>query len=133
MVKTIFIDNDSSVDILYHSAYSRMDLGDRKLENVNIPLYGFTGNEIKVIDTIDLTVLFETSSYQSWHVVKFHVVNAASSYNAILGQTTLIALKVVTFIPHLKIKFPTEFGVGEVIGDQVAARQCYLSAVIPGR
>lgn len=29
------------------------------------------------------------------------------------------------------MKFPTEFRVGENIGDQVASRQCYLSTVLP--
>ncbi|KAK1372243.1 hypothetical protein POM88_028436 [Heracleum sosnowskyi] len=95
-VKKILIDNGSSVDILYHHAYSRMDLGDRKMENVNIPMYGFTGNEVKIVGTIDLPILFGTSPCQTWQMIKFHVVNAASSYNAILGRTTLTALKAIT-------------------------------------
>ena len=28
---------------------------------------------------------------------------------------------------HLMIKFPTEYGVGEVRGDQVVARECYIA------
>ena len=28
---------------------------------------------------------------------------------------------------HLMIKFPTKYGVGEVCGDQVAARECYIT------
>ena len=28
---------------------------------------------------------------------------------------------------HLSIKFPTEYGIGEVQGDQLAARECYLA------
>ena len=28
---------------------------------------------------------------------------------------------------HLIIKFPSEYGVGEVCGDQVAARECYIA------
>lgn len=31
------------------------------------------------------------------------------------------------------MKFPTEFGIGEVFGDQVIARQCYLTTVIPNK
>ena len=30
-------------------------------------------------------------------------------------------------IYHLMIKFPTEYGVGEVRGDQVVARECYIA------
>ncbi|XP_074322829.1 uncharacterized protein LOC141659804 [Apium graveolens] len=84
-VKKILVDNGSSVDILYHHALARMDTRERKLENINSPLYGFTGNEIKVVGTIDLPVLFGTMSYQVWKIVKFHVISANSSHNVILG------------------------------------------------
>lgn len=104
-VKKILVDNGSSVDILYYSAFSRMDLGHRKFENVNLPLYGFTGNEVKVVCVIDLQILFRSLPCQTWKVGKFHVVNVTSSYNAILGRATLSVLKAVTSIPHLKMKF----------------------------
>ena len=35
--------------------------------------------------------------------------------------------KAVTSTYHLSVKFPTEHGVGEVQGDQLAARECYLA------
>ncbi|GMH25850.1 hypothetical protein Nepgr_027693 [Nepenthes gracilis] len=50
-------------------------------------------------------------------------------YNAILGRPCLSTFGAVTSIPHLKIKFPTSFGVGEVLGDQVINRTCYLSQI----
>ena len=28
---------------------------------------------------------------------------------------------------HLMVKFPTEYGVGEVRGDQVATQKCYIA------
>ncbi|XP_017245343.1 uncharacterized protein LOC108217003 [Daucus carota subsp. sativus] len=119
VVKKILIDNGSSVDILYQNAYARMDLGDRKMTIAKgSPLYGFTGNEVRVIGVIDLPVLFGSPPHQVWQMTKFHVINASCSYNAILGRTTLSALRAVTSIPHLKMKFPTEYGVGEVKGDQ---------------
>ncbi|XP_074377708.1 uncharacterized protein LOC141719230 [Apium graveolens] len=118
IVKKILVDNDSSVDILYHHALARMDTGERKLENIHSPLYGFTGNEVKLVGTIDLPVLFDTMPCQVWKIVKFHVISANSSHNAILGRTTISALEAITSIPHLKMKFPTEFGVGEMCGDQ---------------
>ena len=49
------------------------------------------------------------------------------SYNAIIGRPTLNSWKAVTSTSHLSVKFPTEYGVGEVQGDQVAARKCYLA------
>lgn len=42
-----------------------------------------------------------------------------------MGQTTLVALNAVTFIPHFKIKFPTPHVVKEVKGDLNIARKYY--------
>ncbi|XP_074374330.1 uncharacterized protein LOC141714711 [Apium graveolens] len=130
-VKKMLVDNGSSVDVLYHHAFSRMDIGDRRLENSRTPLYGFTGNEVHVVGTIDMPILFGSPPCQIWKMVKFHVISASSSFNAILGRTTITALRAITSISHLKMKFPTDFGVGEMIGDQVTTRECYLTTVSP--
>ena len=55
------------------------------------------------------------------------MVDCSSSYNAIIGRPTLNRWKAVTSTYHLSIKFPTEYGVGQVQGDQLAARECYLA------
>ena len=57
----------------------------------------------------------------------FLVVNCLSAYNAILGRSTLNSWKVVTSTYHLMIKFPTDYSVGELRGNQVAARECYVA------
>ena len=58
--------------------------------------------------------------------VMFLVVDCSSMYNAILGRPTLNSWKIVTLTYHLMIKFPTEYGVGEIRGDQVVVRECYI-------
>ena len=55
------------------------------------------------------------------------MVDCSSSYNAIIGRPTLNSWKAVTSTYHLLIKFPTKHGVGQVQGDQLAARECYLA------
>ena len=57
----------------------------------------------------------------------FLVVDSSFAYNAILGHPTLNSLKAVTSTFHLMIKFPTKHGVGEVRGEHVAARECYIA------
>ena len=66
-------------------------------------------------------------------MVKFHVVNAISSHNGIIGRPNLAALGDVVSIAHLKVKFATEHGVGEVRGDQQMSRQCYVNSLMPKR
>ena len=59
--------------------------------------------------------------------ITFLVVDCSSAYNAILERPTLNSWKTVTSTYHLMIKFPTEYGVGELRGNQVAARECYIA------
>ena len=46
-----------------------------------------------------------------------------------MGWPTFNSWKAVTSTYHLMIKFPTEYGVGEVCGDQVVARKCYIATL----
>ncbi|GFY81798.1 hypothetical protein Acr_02g0000380 [Actinidia rufa] len=62
----------------------------------------------------------------------FIVVDCPSPYNAILGRPTLGGIKAITSTYHLKMKFPTLTGIGEVKGDQKVARQCFISAMKVG-
>ena len=59
--------------------------------------------------------------------VPFLVVNYLSTYNAILGLPTLNSWTAITSTYYLMIKFPTEYGVGELRGDQVATCKCYIA------
>ncbi|GAV67909.1 hypothetical protein CFOL_v3_11412 [Cephalotus follicularis] len=59
----------------------------------------------------------------------FLVVDTPSPYNAIVGRPGLNLVEAIVSTRHLLMKFPTRFGVGEVRGDQQAARQCYKTAI----
>ena len=54
------------------------------------------------------------------------MVDCSSFYNAIIGRPTLNSWKIVTSTYHLSVKFPIEYGVGQVQGNQLVARECYL-------
>ena len=77
--------------------------------------------------TISLSVVVEAYPRQITKDVNFLVVDCSSSYNAIIGRPTLNSWKAVTSTYHLSVKFPTEHGVGQIQGDQLAARECYLA------
>ena len=47
----------------------------------------------------------------------------------IIGRPTLNRWKLATSTYCLKVKFPTENGVGEVKGNQVLARKCYQAVL----
>ena len=91
------------------------------------PLVGFSGMKVQPVGTITLPVVVGTYPQHVTRNVSFLVVDCSSSYNAIIGRPTLNSWKAVTSTYHLSIKFPTEHGVGEVQGNQLAARKCYLT------
>ena len=82
--------------------------------------------KVQPVGTISLPVVVGAYPQQIARNVNFLVVDCSSSYNAIIGRPTLNSWKAVTSTYHLSIKFPTEHGVGQVQGDQLAARECYL-------
>ena len=51
------------------------------------------------------------------------------SYNVIIGRPTLNRWKTATSTYCLKVKFPTDNGVGEIRGDQILARECYQAVL----
>ncbi|XP_075669983.1 uncharacterized protein LOC142639729 [Castanea sativa] len=104
----VLIDNGSPADILYYLVFQQMRIDRERLVPTNAPLVGFGGTKI----TNDVT---------------FIVVDCSSAYNAILWRPTLNFWKAVILTYHPMIKFPIDYGVGELRGDQVAAHECYIA------
>ena len=59
-----------------------------------------------------MVVSFGLEAKRSTTMFNDMVVKDRSSYNAIIGRPTLVAMKAVTSIYHLCLKFPTPRGVG---------------------
>ena len=123
----VLVDNGSSAYILYYPTFQQMRIGKERLIPTNAPLVGFGGSRVFPLGTITLSVVVGDYSQQIIKDVTFLVVDCSSAYNAILGRPTLNSWKAVTSTYHLMIKFPTDYGVGELRGSQVAARECYVA------
>ena len=94
---------------------------------MNAPLVGFGGTRVFPLGAITLSVMVGDYPQQITKDMTFLVVDYSSAYNAILGRPTLNSWKVVNLTYHPMIKFPTDYGVGELHGNQVAARECYIT------
>ena len=93
----------------------------------NAPLVGFEGTKVYPFDVVTLPVTIGGYPQQITKDVTFLIVDCSSAYNAILGRPTFNSWKAVTSTYHLMIKFPTEYGVREIRGDQVVTRECYIA------
>ena len=123
----VLVDNGNSADILYYPTFQQIRIEKKRLALTNAPLVGFRGTKVYPIGVITLPVTVEDYPQHITKDVTFLTVNCSSAYNVILGRPTLNLWKAVTLTYHLMIKFPTEYDVGEVRGDQVVARECYIA------
>ena len=94
--------------------------------SINTPLVGFGGMRVFSINVVTLSVAMGDYPQQITKEVTFLVVDSSYAYNAILGRPTLNSWKAVTSTYHLMIKFPTDYVVGELCGNQVAMQECYI-------
>ena len=104
-----------------------MGIDRERLIPTNSPLVNFGGTRVLLLDAITLFVVVGDYPQQITKDVTFLVVDCSPAYNAILGRPTLNSWKAVTSTYYLMIKFPTNYGVGELQGNQVAARECYVA------
>ena len=104
-----------------------MGINRARLIPTNAPLVGFGGTSVLLVGSIILSMMVGDYPQQITKDVTFLVVDCSSAYNGILEQPMLNSWKAATSTYHLMIKFPTEYGIGELRGDQVAAHECYIA------
>ncbi|KAL2228597.1 UNVERIFIED_CONTAM: hypothetical protein Sindi_1839400 [Sesamum indicum] len=124
-VHKVLIDSGSSADIIFKSVVDKMGLENARLEPMKAPLVGFGGSEVASLGTIELPVFMGDKPKRKTLMVKFLVVDTPFNYIVILGRPGLNSFRAVISTYHMKMKCPTEYGIGEVSCDQNEARKCY--------
>ncbi|XP_027181960.1 uncharacterized protein LOC113780352 [Coffea eugenioides] len=129
IVKKVYVDPGSSVDVLYYRTFESLKLTREQLTPVRTPLVGFGGHVVHPEGMMSLMVTIGRHPRCRTIPVNFAVVKADSPYNMLIGRPTLNALRAVYSTYHLSFKFPTPAGVAEVSSDVSTARECYLATI----
>lgn len=127
LVKKVYIDVGSSVDVMYCWTFQRMGLKDKQLTRVQTLLVEFEGHVVYPKRMITLmTTIGKFSKSQTIHV-NFTVVKTDTPCNMLLGRPTPNVLRAIFSIYHLSLKFPTPNGVAKITSNVREATECYLA------
>ena len=115
--RRVLVDNGSSADIIYLSAFQQLKVDPKRLCPFESPFISFSGDKVYPRGIVMLMVTAGSYPLQVTNKHNFLVVDSPSSYNVIIGKLTLNHWKVATSMYYLKVKFLTERRVGEIRGD----------------
>ena len=124
-VKRVMINQGNGTEIMYPDLYKGLNLKSENLTAYNSPLISFEGKMVIPKGQIRLSVYTGPDVVQ----VDFIVVDAFSSYTAIVGKPWLHTLGVVPSILHQKVKYPSGGQVLEILGSQFMTRQCLVATI----
>ena len=116
LVHRLLVGSRSAVNILYWGAYQKTGLRRADLTLTTSTFYGFTRDSVILKWTIKLAVILREPPRAATVVVDFLAVKCQLAFNGVLGRLLLKALKAVTSIHCLTMRFPTAKGTGQVWG-----------------
>ena len=106
------------MEVMYPDLYKGLKLRPEDLTAYDSSLVSFEGKTVTPQGQIRLPIKTGSDIVE----VDFIVVDAYSSYTAIVARPWLHALGAVSSTLHQKVKYPLEGRVKEVMGDQAMAR-----------
>ena len=117
-VKRVLVDQGSRAEIMYPNLYKGLNLKLEDLKSYDSPHLGFDGKVVIPRGQIKLPIQASSEVVE----MDFIVGDAYSPYIAIVAIPWLHALGVVSSTLHLKVKYPSEDQIEELVGSQFVAR-----------
>ena len=85
----VLVDNGSSADIIYLSAFQQLKVDPKRLRPFKSPLISFSGDKVYPWGIVTLMVTASSYPLQVTNKHNFLVIDSPSSYNVIIRRPTL--------------------------------------------
>jgi len=129
-VHKVLVDQGSSTDVMFWETYLGLQIPLDQLRPYDGCLVGFTGDQVKVWEYVELRTTFSNENAATTITIKYIVVNTPSAYNLLLGRPSLNRLGEVPSSYHMKVKLPSpEEKVITLRVDQKVVCKCYGSSL----
>ncbi|KAL3033141.1 hypothetical protein AAZX31_02G120600 [Glycine max] len=127
MVFKVLIDQGNSVYILHWKTFPKLEVSPNTIHLHAGPLLDFASERVETRDYVDLMTTFGQGKLFRSFTIRYLLVDANTSYFALIDRKTLNELGAIVFTPHLPMKFPTLTSeIVTVKVDQKQVRQCYV-------
>ena len=120
-VHKVLVDPGRAADMLQLPAFERMKLSSGMLNSTRWILSSFNGVTTTTLGDVALLVKVRPMTRR----VLFSIVEDLGPYNAIMGQAWPHLMKVIPSTYHQMVSYLTNIGQVDLLGNQLAARQCY--------
>jgi hypothetical protein len=131
-VHRVLIDSGAEINLIYKSCWDQMEIEEKILKKSSTPIVGFSGESVLAVGKIILPVtITDREAVTNTVPQEFHIVDAPTRYNCILGRKFTVAVTGIPSTHHQTLLFVGNDGrVGRARGDQKMARACNLVNMI---
>ena len=129
-IKKALVDQGSSVDILYWKTFKAVRIPVEEMMPYNDHVVGFSGERVGTKGYIELYTMFGLEGASKTLRIRYLVIDVNTSYNILLGRSSLNKLGAIVSTPHLVMKFPSLSGnILTIHVDQKIVRECYAESL----
>jgi len=104
-IMKMLVNQGSLVDILYWKIFKQMRIVEEEMMTYDDQVVSFSGERVGTRGYIKLYTTFDEGEVRKTIKIRYRVIDANTSYNILLGRSSINRLRAIVSTPHLVMKF----------------------------